>query len=150
MKKILSIITIIAFIIPTFQNTYAAEYSEWYIDKLLDLNYWIEEFDLELSHIDDMYFTNSKTQKKFESFKAVNEVLKDEIIRKYRAWEFEYYQTKWIITNQKMFVYHINKYFHYLSIKEKHPEYEETDNFILKNYSNARIYYRKVRHLVNK
>ena len=72
------------------------------------------------------------------------------IIKKYRTWKIDYYAIKWIITNQKKFVYHTNRLFHYLSIKEQHPEYIDTDNFILKNYSNARIYYRKVRQLINK
>jgi hypothetical protein len=148
--KILSFILTIMLIIPIFQDAYAAEYSPWYIDQLLDLNYWIEEYDLELEYIDYIYFSNPQTQAIFENFKEVNRILKDEIIRKYRAWEFEYYQTKWIITNQKMFVYHTNKFFHYLSIKEQNPEYIETDNFILKNYSNMRIYYNRLRHLVNK
>ena len=147
MKKILFSFLTSFFIIFISTNTYA---SEWYIENLLDLNIWIEEYDLELSYIDKIYFINSNTKEIFDNFKVANRLLKDEIIKKYRAWEFDYYQVKWIITNQKMFVFHINRLSHYLSIKEQNHRYLDVDNFILKNYSNARIYYKRVKYLVNK
>lgn len=146
MKKSLLTITFVLLFSTSFFQVNA---EEWYIETLLDLNYWIEEYDLELEQIDYVYFSNSTTRQIFQNFEIANTLLKNEIINKYRSEEFDYYQTKAIIKSQKMFVYHVNRLSYYLSVKEQNPSFVDTDTFILKHYSNARLFYKKVRHYVN-
>lgn len=151
MKKFISIIITLTVFFSTINITFAEKmYSEWYIERILDLNVWIEEYDLALAHIDQMYFRDYNTQMLFEEYKNASLLLNQEIIRKYREWEFEYYQINWIISNQKKFIYHINKLFYYISIKEQNPNYIETDSIILEHYNISRTYYKRTQSLVNK
>lgn len=145
MKKILRIASIILLSSFIFNNTYA---KDWFISELLDLNEWVEKLDIELVNIDNIYFKDKDTQNTFDLFKKTSETLKNEIIRKYENWDFEYYQTKWIITNYKLFVYHTNEYFKYKKLKEKYPNDKEVDNFILKNYSLMRVHFNRIKQLI--
>ena len=137
------IITLICFF-SIANNTFA---SEWYIEQLLDLNYWIEEYDLELANLDYIYFTDEITNEMFTEFRKINELLKWEIISKYRSNEFDFYKTNGIISSHKKFVYYTNRLFYYISLKEQRQDYKELDDAILKTYKNVRIYYRKVKNL---
>ena len=151
MKKILQISTItILLFFWVNNNTLALEwYSEGYIEKLLDINYWVEEYDLELISVKEVYFYTPEFKKMFEEFKKVDRVLKKEIITNYRNGNFDYYQANNIVSNYKNFVYHTNKLFYYVSIKESTPNFKETDTAILKNYRKMRSYYYRVKILVN-
>ena len=110
----------------------------------------MEKYDLELANMDTMYFKNPQTQELHNEFKRVNRILKSQIISKYRSWEFNYYQTKWIITNHKNFVYYVNELFYYMSMKETTRYYTEIDDAILKSYEKIRSNYRRVKILVNR
>lgn len=149
MKKITLLIITLTIFFSTINNSFAEkQYSEWYIEKILDLNIWIEEYDLKLANIEQMYFRDYNTQMLFDAYKNSTTLLSKEIIKKYRAWNFEYYQVNGIISNQKLFIYHINKLFYYINLKEQYPHYNNTDDFILKNYSVARTYYKRLQGLV--
>lgn len=145
MKKILRIALIVLLSSFIFNSTYA---KEWFIENFLDLNEWVEKLDIELVNIDNIYFKNENTQNTFDLFKKTSETLKNEIIRKYEKWDFDYYQTKWIITNYKLFVYHTNEYFKYKKLKEKYPNEQEVDDFILKNYSLMRVHFNRIKQLI--
>ena len=147
MKNILVYILAIFSLLSISNNSFA---SEWYVEQLLDINIWIEEYDLELANMDIMYFRDYRMQEKFHDFQEINQILKSEIINKYRTWDFDYYQTKWIITNHKNFVYYVNELFYYISIKETSPYYKEVDDAILKSYEKVRSNYRRVKILVNR
>ena len=144
MKNILKIIIALITFFSTINTTFA---SEWYIEQILDLNYWIEEYNLELSDLDNISFRDQTTNEMFEEFKRMNTLLKGEIIYKYRNNEFDFYQTSWIVSSHKKFVYNTNKLFYYISLKEEGYNYWELDTAILKSYRKIRIYYRKVKNL---
>jgi hypothetical protein len=144
MKKIILLIISTTLFFSTINNAFATKtYSEWYIEKFLDLNIWIEEYDLNLAHIEEIYFRDYNSQMLFEEFKRTSNLLNDE-------WDFEYYQVNWIISNQKKFIYHINRLFYYISFKESNPYYNQTDDLILEHYSVARTYYKRVQALIYK
>ena len=121
---------------------------EWYIEELLDINYWIEEYELELQNLEFIYFLDENKNIMFNEFNKINELLKKEIIKKYKNKKFNYYQTKWIIWSYKKFIYYTNRLFYYISLKEKKYNYNELDESILKTYLNVRIYYKKTESLI--
>lgn len=121
---------------------------EWYIEELLDINYWIEEYELELQNLEFIYFLDENKNIMFNEFNKINELLKKEIITKYKNKKFNYYQTKWIIWSYKKFIYYTNRLFYYISLKEKKYNYNELDESILKTYLNVRIYYKKTESLI--
>jgi len=145
---------IITFIIISFfiflSTTITAEASEWYIEWLLQINSWVEAFDIELANIDTYYFENESLRNTYLEFTKVASLLKNEIIRKYENDEFEYYQTKWIIKNYKKFIYYSDQIFYFLKLREKWYRWKEIDNAVLESYQNIRVYYKRLKRLVYK
>lgn len=144
MKKI-NYLIITFIIILNINNTYA---KDWYLENILDLNYWIVEYKLNLSNIDYIYFENIKYNQIYKKIKQVDSLLKNEFIKKYRKWKYEYYQTNWIITNYNNFIYHTNMFLKFLNIKEKNHNYREINSAILKSYTDMRSSYKKVKNIV--
>ncbi len=121
---------------------------EWYIEKILDLNYWIEEYKIQINDIDYIYFYDEESQKLYDNFRSADKLLKDEIIRLYRDWKIDYYKMNWITQNYNLFIYHTNKMFKYISLKEVRSNLKELDIAILKNYENSRSYYYKTKLMI--
>ena len=142
-KVIISIVFIFSIVAPTFAE------QKWYIEQLLDLNYWIETFNINLASIDKYNFNNSRTRYIYTTFKSTSEDLKNEILKQYRKWNLDYYRTKWIITNYKNFIYYSNKYFYFQKQKEYYNS-KTIDNAILKNVISLKSYYMRIKFLVNK
>ena len=148
MKNLIYIILSI-FLFFSISNITSAD-KEWYIEKLLDLNYWIEEYKIQINDLEYVYFYDAKSQKMYDNFRTADQLLKDEIIRLYRSWEIDYYKMNWIIQNYNLFVYHTNKMFNYISIKEVRSDFKELDTAILKNYELSRSYYSRAKLLILK
>lgn len=145
MKKIINIIIITIFFFSSFKYTFA---QEWYMEKLLDLNYWVEEHKIEITKLESIYFNNPEFSIAYDELRGMDRVLKDEFLKKYRNWEYTYYQINWIITSYNKFIYHANKFFNLLKIEEQNPDYEEIDKAILNSYTNMRSSFRKVKNIV--
>lgn len=146
MKKTISIIIAVIIYISNFNNSFA---SNWYIENLLDLNTWIEVYNIDLPDLEYVYFYNNNLNNRFNDYVKANEVLKNIIIRKYKKWDFDYYQMQAIVTNYKKYVYYSNKLFYYISIKESNPYYYvETDDAILSNYKLTKSYYKQLKRLI--
>ncbi len=149
MKKLVYIILSI-FLFFSIVSISSAENKEWYIEKLLDLSYWIEDYKFQINDINYVYFYDSKSQKMYDNFRTAEQILKDELMKMYREWNIDYYKMNWIITNYNLFVYHTNKLFSYLSIKEVRPDFKELDSAIIKNYELSRSYYTRTKLLILK
>lgn len=121
---------------------------EWYMEKILDLNYGIEQYKFEVNEIRYIYFYNKNSQDLYDSFRATEQALKQEFLKQYKNDEIDYYTMNGIINNFNLFVYHSNKMFEYLSMKEKNNSYKELDNAIFKNYQNSRSYFYKTKNLI--
>lgn len=147
MKKIINIIITLSIFFSSMDYTFA---EEWYLEKLLDLNYWVEEHNIELAKMDNVNFNNPEFNKVYNELQNIDRVLKDEFIKKYRNWEYTYYQVNWIVTNYKNFVYHANKFFYMLKIEENNPNYDEMGKAILNSYTNMRSSFKKVKNIVKK
>ncbi len=124
--------------------------NEGEIEKLLDLNVGPDEYDLELAHIDSMTFMNPAVTKMYNEYKILNSQLKRGIMAEYRKWNIEYYQLQGMITAQKNFVYHTNKVFFHIWMKEQFPDYAEADEYVLKNYRAARSNFVTVKNLMHR
>lgn len=144
MWKITSII-LSFFLFFSIANSTSA--NEWYIEKLLDLTYWIEERKLNFRQIDNINFSSAENRIIYNNFKYADSLLKWEINRLYRNWKIDYYTMNWIINNHDLFIFHINRYFLYTSMKER-SNYKELDSAIMRNYELSRSYFLRTKTLV--
>lgn len=145
MKKIFIKIIISFSIFSIFSYVNA---SEWLLEETLDINYWPENFEIDLPKIWNHYLKNKKNATSLKNFRAIDKVLREAFMEKYRNWDFDYNATNGIVDNYRLFIFHTNKYFYYLSVKEENPKSREADTAILKNYKNARAYIKKVKYIV--
>lgn len=147
MKKITACIiflfSVFSIISPTFAN------DESVFEQLLDLNYWIEDFDLELARLDDISFRDQNLQQMHSDFQKSNRQIKDEIIQYYRDGRFTEYQTQWIVRAHKNFVHYTNQTFLHMRYREINPDYADVNGNILKNYTKARSSYNKIKQVIN-
>lgn len=144
MKKFTRCILMIILLFSIVNYTFA---SEWAIEELLDLNYGIEEYQINLIDIKYIDFKTDENIWKYENMRSMNEILKKEVMRKYRNWNYEYNTINGIITNQKNFIYYTNKYFSYLRIKEKWESWSEINEAILSSYRSMKSYYNRLKAL---
>ena len=143
MRKIFSIIiSFIVFSIFSFTNA-----SEWLLEQNLDLNYWPESFELSLSTIWNYKFNNKNNQNTFKNFQYLNNALRENLIKANQEWKFSSNKINWLVREYNLFVYHTNKLFEYISMKEKKPKYSDADTAISKNYKSARSYFEKLKNI---
>lgn len=147
MKKFIATIIVFISIFSTSSATFASD--EPIFERLLDLNHWIEEYDLQLAHLDEMYFFDRNLQNMHNEFQQANEKIKKEIIMYYRQGRFTNYQTQGIVRAQKNFVYYTNQVFRHMRYKELDPKYADVDGRILDNYRKARSSYNKIKQVIN-
>jgi hypothetical protein len=146
MKKIIAGIIAIIWVFSTSGTTFA---NEPYFEQLLDLNYGVEHYELELSSLDEMYFYDKNMQKMYNDFKKWNTKIKAEIMQYYREGWLSEYQTQGIVRAHKNFVYHTNQIFRHMYYKELDPNYADVDWQILENYRQSRLAYRKIVKVLN-
>lgn len=130
--------------------TNAAESKEWFIEQLLNLNHWVEEYDITLAHLDPLFFSDPETREMYETMKQINKALRAQIIDQYRNKELQYPEIWAIVSAHKKFIFYTNRLFYYISLKEQGQSYGELDDAVLKSYKNVRIYYRKIKYLTLK
>jgi hypothetical protein len=147
MKKIIASIIVLISIISIQSPVFAND--EPIFERLLDLNYGVEEYDLQLAHLDEMYFSDSSLNNMHREFQHANENIKKEIIMYYRQGRFTNYQTQGIVRAQKNFVYYTNQIFKHMRFKELNPKYADVDGEILDNYRQARTAYNKIKQIIN-
>ncbi|MCP4523313.1 MAG: hypothetical protein GY828_03775, partial [Candidatus Gracilibacteria bacterium] len=136
MKKIFSgIIVFISFL--SISNVTFAD-KEPYLERLLDLNYGVQDYELQLVSVDEMYFFDSGLQDMHSEFKKTNEKLKVEIIKYYRSDRFNYYQMQGILQAHRDFIYSTNQIFQHMRMKELNPYYVDVDTAVLNNYRKSR------------
>ena len=71
MKNLIKFIILLSLVFSTQSNTFATE-KEWAIESLLDLNYGIEAYDIELEELDNYVFNNEHNNFVFNRFKKVS------------------------------------------------------------------------------
>jgi hypothetical protein len=147
MKKIIASIIVLISIISIQTPTFAS--NEPIFERLLDLNHGIEEYDLQLAHLDEMYFFDQNLNNMHSEFQKANENIKKEIIMYYRQGRFTNYQTQGIVRAHKNFVYYTNQIFTHMRYKELDPHYADADGQILDNYRKARSSYNKIKQVIN-
>jgi hypothetical protein len=145
MYKIITIIIMIFFYFSSFSNTYA---QEWYIEKLLNLNYQTQELQLDLYKIDNIYFKTTKNNNLRINIQKTSNKLKKIFIQKYKNWELKYYELNWIITSYNNFVYHINKLLYFLKLEEQNCNFTETKTAIINNYIQIKSSFRKIQRIM--
>ena len=145
MKKIIKIIITLTVIISSLSPTFA---ENWYIENILNLDYTIEENNLELSQINYYHFNTVQYKNIYLNMKKVNELLKKWIINNYKNWTYWYYQVNWIIKNHNNFTYNLNQFFFYLKIKESWANYVELNTAIKRSSINVINSYNRIKNLI--
>ncbi len=144
MKK-LSLI-ILALCIFSIGNTTFAQS----IDDLLELDSGLEAFSIETQKLDTYSFRSPQIESVYQRFIVINRILKDELMRKYRNGDFDYYQMQWIIKNHKDFVFHTNKLFYYLSLKDNGMQSKPIDTAIMRSYQGTKTSYNRMKYIISK
>ena len=145
MKKLLVLIITILGIFSIFSYVNAREGS---LERALDLEYGPEAFELALPEIWNYYLKNTKNKNALKTFKMADSILKEAFMREYRDGQLDYTKTNAISENYNLFVYHTNKYFEFLSLKEKDPTNSEADTAVLSNYKSSRAYMKKLKYMI--
>jgi hypothetical protein len=144
MTKIIKVIITLTIIFSSLSNTFA---EEGYIENLFDLNYWVEELDLNLHEIKYIHFNNEKYNRIYREIKTVDSLLKNGFMNNYREWIYDYYQMNWIVSSYNKFIYNTNLFLYFIKIKEENNQYSEVNSAIISSYRNMNIYYSKVKNL---
>ncbi len=147
MKKIVSLIIIFVWIFSILNFVNA---SEWEVSNILDLEYGIQESDLDNIYIKNVKLKNTKYNIMYNKMKKVDTVIKKEILRKIEAGEFSYYTWFDIIRAYSSFIYSVNRLFELYSFKENWSD----DPYINSNIRNTsfvmKTHYKRLQYLVNK
>ncbi|RKW23018.1 hypothetical protein D8B46_04175 [Candidatus Gracilibacteria bacterium] len=99
--------------------------------------------------ISNIYLRNTRNRAIFRAFRDIDNTLRNEFMKKYRNGSIDYNATNGIIDNYSLFVYHTNKYFYYLSVKEANSKYSEVDEAIAENYRLSRAYIKQVKYILS-
>jgi len=145
MKNIIKFIITLSLIFSSLSTTFA---EEWYIEKLLNLNYGIEAMNLNLKNINHQSFHNEKYNKIYNELKNIDNIFKKNIMKNYRDWKYWYYQINWIIKNYNNFIYHTNMFLSFLKIKEQNNYYSEINHAIISSYTNIKESYNNMKNII--
>lgn len=146
MKKIIAGIIAIICIFSTLGTTFA---QESFFEDLLDLNYGVEDYQLQLSNLEPMYFYSQDLQAMHSEFQKWNQKIKSEIMQYFRDGRLTDYQVQGIVRAHKNFVYYTNQIFRHSYYKELDPYYADVDSQIIKSYTQSRLAYRKIEKILN-
>lgn len=146
MRKLIYISIIICLFFSISSNIYLRA---GYIDDAINLNYWYEELDIDSVSLDYISFSSYENKRMFSSFSNWINLLREDIKYKYKKWYFDYYQTKWIITNYKNFIYYSNMFFYNKRQLELYPQEKEFLNKVLDSYNYMRDYYNRLKALIS-
>lgn len=119
-------------------------FTNWYysVKSSLDLPYWpeIDEI-LNINKIWNYKFRNNSNKKWYNFIKNNDNIIRKKFIEKYQNWEFSKANISWIENTYSLFIYHTNKYFKYLSMKENGKRFKDLNLSINNNYKLSRIYF---------
>jgi len=145
MKNIIKFIIALSLIFSSLSTTFA---EEWYIEKLLNLNYGIEAMNLNLKNINYINFNNEKYNKIYNELNTIDNIFKKNIMKNYRESKYWYYQINWIIKNYNNFIYHTNMFLSFLKIKENNNSYSEINHAIINSYTSMKESYNNMKNII--
>lgn len=140
--------TFIILSILIFSSIFGGSVSASKIENLLDLPYGIEAYELELSEMNQMSFKNPAVQQTYDEFQKLHIEIKELLIVKYHAGEIEYYQMKDLVRAYNNFIFYTEKAFFYITFEDKWFRSKITQEAIYDAYSNMRISYIQMKHIL--
>lgn len=148
MKYITSVIITTSVFFLSFGSSFAAVSWEYHrLWGILELEYGIEQYELELADINNIYCRwNLRTQ--LNAAIDLNHTIKSEMIRLYRNGNISYTEMNGIVSAHSKFVYYINDYFYYSALKQRNASYWEVETAILRSWKYARSYHAEVQKLL--
>lgn len=148
MKKLSLLIIFIFWFFSIFSFANA---KDWALELVLDLNYWPESEDiLNIPSLWNYKFKNSDNTSKYKILKEADYYLRKEFIKKYRTWDFSKTNISWIENVYELFIYHTNKYFYFMSIKEAWANYKVANRGISENFKLSRTYLKELKKYLEK
>lgn len=147
MKKVVNLIIIFVsfFSIANFVNA-----SEWEVSDIMELETGIQATDLDAIYIKYVNLKTTKYKNKYDSMKEINKVVKEEILRKIEAGEFDYYTWFDVIKAYWSFIYNVNRLFELYNAKENWSKDPYLDSNIRNTSFVMRTHYKRLQYLVNK
>ncbi len=145
MKKIITYIITLTIIFSSLSNTFA---EEWYIEKLFNLNYEVEDLSLNFSEINYIHFNQEKYNRIYRELKVVDSLLKKWFIKNYKNWTYDYYKINWIVKNYNNFIYYTNEFLFYQKLKEQQNNYSEINSAIITSSINMRSSYTRLKNII--
>ncbi len=146
MKKIILIIwSILLFSIPNISLASVRS-----LEQVLDIQYGPEVFEIEMSQFPKYSFKDAWIQSTYNTYVSDMDLLKGAIIQKYSQDEFTTYQMSWISTSFSSFVYHTNRMFALIKLKEGWNTDKEILKSIKRHYEQSRTSYNQLKNLVYK
>lgn len=146
MRKITAIILSFFIFFSIANNTYANNLS---IEKVLDLNYHLEDKKLNLKTINRYQFNSYSKTKMLNDFIYLDWLLRWEVTRLYRNDKLSYNKMNWVVTSYNRFIYHINRYFYYEYLGER-SNYKELLTASNRNFELARWYFQKTKNIITR
>jgi hypothetical protein len=147
MKKLLALIIAVISLFSISTQTFAQ--NEPIFERILDLNYGVEDYEIHLANLDEMYFFSSTYKGIHSDFKGANSKIQQEIIQYYREWRFTRSQTQGLVKSHKDFVYYTNQVFRHIKYKELDPNFADVDSAILENYRESRSSYNHIKKIIS-
>lgn len=147
MKNIFISIITIFYIFSTF--SFVNAYTESPFEKVLDLGFWPETLEINFEKVKDFSIKNSQYSNSLNNFKSMDSILRNVFIENYRSGKYDKNIMNGIITNYNLFIYHINKYFEYIALKENNIDLTELDYMITNNFKLARNYIIKLKYILD-
>lgn len=124
--------------------------SDWLMSDILKLNYGIQESDIKAITTKDITLRSLTYQNMYNQFKELDKSIKNEIFKKIKNSELDYYTWFWVLKSYKNFVYSVNKLFDLYKLKESWSKDYLLDSNIRNTYFEIRTHYKRVQYLVNK
>lgn len=146
MRKITAIILTFFVFFSIANNTYANDLS---IEKILDLNYWLETKKLNLKDINRYTFKDYSKTQMLNNFVYLDWLLRSEVTRLYRNQELSYNKMNWVVRSYNNFIYYINRYFYYEYLAEN-SNYKELSTASDRNFELARWYFKKTKNIIRR
>nr|MDD3720350.1 hypothetical protein [Candidatus Gracilibacteria bacterium] len=124
--------------------------SDGLMSDILKLNYGIQESDIKAITTKDITLRSLTYQNMYNQFKELDKSIKNEIFKKIKNSELDYYTGFGVLKSYKNFVYSVNKLFDLYKLKESGSKDYLLDSNIRNTYFEIRTHYKRVQYLVNK
>jgi hypothetical protein len=124
--------------------------NKWFIADTLNLDVWVEIFELNNINLQSHTFRTKNLQKTYNNMVNINKLFKNLAVQNYEEWKLTDYELNGLINNYSKFIYYANQMFSDIEILDLWlDDSQELLDSINKNYTFVRSYYLKIEAILN-